>query len=93
MILCGDFNARVGAIIGDHDINSRGAPFLEFIAQNGLTIQNIYLAYGKHILISNIDFSIIDFFITSNDDATLFPYMEVRKDLHLASDHKLVLFS
>lgn len=93
IILCGDFNARLGRIVGDHDTNSRCNIFLDFISEHGLTIQNIDLAYGQHTLISNTGSSTIDFFITSNDDLVVSPYMEIRDDLHLNSDHKLVFFS
>lgn len=95
IILLGDFNARLGNITGEKNntTNSRSIPFFNFITHHGLTIQNIDLAYGKHTFINNTGSSIIDFFITSNDDLTVTPYMEIRDDLHLNSDHKLVYFS
>ncbi|KAG2190955.1 hypothetical protein INT47_005772, partial [Mucor saturninus] len=95
IILLGDFNARLGNITGEKNNtnNSRSIPFFNFITHHGLTIQNIDLAYGKHTFINNSGSSIIDFFITSNDDLTVAPYMEIRDDLHLNSDHKLVYFS
>ncbi|KAG2192983.1 hypothetical protein INT47_010365 [Mucor saturninus] len=95
IILLGDFNTRLGNITGEKNntTNSRSIPFFNFITHHGLTIQNIDLAYGKHTFINNSGSNIIDFFITSNDDLTVAPYMEIRDDLHLNSDHKLVYFS
>lgn len=101
IILCGDFNARMGTYLHDKNTyNNRYVPFRNFIAQQGLTLWNRELALGIPTYLkgsSNSDTehsSIIDFFLTMDDQTTFGnPYMEINVDSSLGSDHKLVFFS
>lgn len=99
IILCGDFNARLGSTLGDHAENERASYFREFIANNGLTIWNQQLAYGIPTYIKGssthgiVKKSIIDLVITNQTSFVTDPQMQIRTDLSLGSDHKLVYFS
>ncbi|KAI9324653.1 hypothetical protein BD770DRAFT_450233 [Pilaira anomala] len=98
IILCGDFNSRLGNYTGDHNTNSRCNVFLNFISEYGLTLQNIELAYGIPTLLtgssttSTVKSSIIDFFLTNNDEVIIAPVMKIESELSLGSDHKLLYF-
>ncbi|KAI9330653.1 hypothetical protein BD770DRAFT_449509 [Pilaira anomala] len=78
IILCGDFNAR--------------------LAEYGLTLQNVDLAYGVPTLLTgsatnnNVKSSVIDFFLTTNDELTIAPNIQIESLLSLGSDHKLLYF-
>ncbi|KAG1125809.1 hypothetical protein G6F42_008371 [Rhizopus arrhizus] len=99
IILCGDFNARLGSTLGDHAENERASYFREFIANNRLTIWNQQLAYGIPTYIKGssthgiVKKSIIDLVITNQTSFVTDPQMQIRTDLSLGSDHKLVYFS
>ncbi|KAK4509425.1 uncharacterized protein ATC70_007776 [Mucor velutinosus] len=51
-ILCGDFNARSQALLGDTATYTRGSWLHEFILSNGLHCWNALLAYGVPTLSS-----------------------------------------
>ncbi|GAN11787.1 hypothetical protein MAM1_0959c11387 [Mucor ambiguus] len=45
-ILCGDFNARFGSLLGDTNANARGNSLQPWIEESSLSILNASLAYG-----------------------------------------------
>lgn len=63
IIFCGDFNARIGDWVGDHDINLRGYRLRTWIRQHGITILNASLAFGLPTLLLDIRSSIVDLFL------------------------------
>ncbi|KAI8364626.1 Endonuclease/exonuclease/phosphatase [Radiomyces spectabilis] len=88
-IFCGDFNARLGPLLGDHRTTSRGTLFNnEWLIPHGLTLWNTTLAFGQPTYYRLDGTSIIDWFISTTP--LLNPSMQIRDDLSLGSDHKLV---
>ena len=65
-ILVGDFNARLGTITGDHDINSNKELLLSFVDDHGLINMNVLRSFGEYTFhnISNGSRSIIDYLLT-----------------------------
>lgn len=108
IILCGDFNCRMGEYLNDRRMvnnrytyitNQRCTPFVNFIAEQGLKLWNKDLAFGKPTYFkgsssNNIEYSsIIDLFLSNKIDFIINPYMEIHDQASLGSDHKLVFFS
>ncbi|OAD67599.1 hypothetical protein PHYBLDRAFT_173933 [Phycomyces blakesleeanus NRRL 1555(-)] len=91
-IFCGDFNSRMGSFLGDHAITSRGTSFLQWIQATGLTCWNELLAFGIPTFLSGGSgtsrSSVIDLFLSTSP--LLNPSMQIRSDLSLGSDHKMV---
>ncbi|KAI9243084.1 Endonuclease/exonuclease/phosphatase [Helicostylum pulchrum] len=83
IILCGDFNCRMGLYLNDKNnsnvniTNNRCNPFLEIITERGLTLWNKELAYGKPTLIKGSTIlnvqqsSIIDLFLSNNKESII----------------------
>ena len=94
-IICGDLNARLGNLTGDHDSNLRGGLLKrwiqeqDLIVQNGLLVPGIptYLSFRNNREIS----SIIDLIITNFEPQQA--SMHIQTELSLGSDHKLLSFS
>lgn len=98
LILCGDFNARMGKYSGDHKWNTRGSKLAALIRRTGLFNWNSKLQYKIPTRLNyntnthKIEQSIVDYFFTTFDLAQ--PQMEIRTDLAiLGSDHKLMTLS
>lgn len=90
-IFCGDFNARLGSLVGDHRQNARGTMLLLWMQTYGLTLWNAELAHGQPTFLTHNGTSIIDLFFSTNHPAN--SSLSIREDLSLDSDHKLVHFS
>lgn len=99
LILCGDFNARLGNYVGDKRENTRYHLFLDFVHRHCLTLHNIQHAFGIPTFIRGNEAnptdksSIIDFFLTTHPVDTPGIFMDVHNDVYLGSDHKMVFFS
>ncbi|CAO3659212.1 unnamed protein product [Rhizopus stolonifer] len=95
-IICGDLNARLGAVTGDSVANARGSVLLRWCEERGLTILNSTLAHGVPTFMSfrgnRVQHSVIDFFLTNMDNLQS-PKMQVAAELSLGSDHKLMSLS
>ncbi|KAG1141420.1 hypothetical protein G6F37_012820 [Rhizopus arrhizus] len=91
MILCGDFNARLGTHTGDRFTNSRGNLLTSWIQQNNIIIWNQRLAYGQPTYLSHRGSSIIDLFMSNAELVEL--SMKIYQDYSLDSDHKLLFLS
>ena len=91
MIICGDLNARLGQMTGDHDQNPRGTMLKDWILEQELIVHNGYLARGTPTYLSFRNdqeiSNIIDLFITNFTLTS--PAMEIKTELSLGSDHKL----
>lgn len=97
-IICGDINARMGAILGDHNSNSRGRCVRHWIENNQLNILNSSLAYGiptwNGIRRNTNTQSVIDLFITNMNLSMLGnATIQVESELSLGSDHRLLTLS
>ncbi|KAG0755475.1 hypothetical protein G6F65_012278 [Rhizopus arrhizus] len=90
-IICGDFNARLGSIVGDHSTNSRGNLIISWIQRNNIILWNQRLAYGQYTFMIHQDSSIIDLFMSTTELTG--SSMRIRQDLSLDSNHKLVSLS
>lgn len=97
-IICGDFNARLGELLGDSNTNPRGLRLLLWLADRQLSVLNETLANGvatftafrRGVEVS----SIIDLFITNMDPSVLLAsLLNVECDLSLGSDHRLMTLS
>lgn len=101
--IIGDLNARIGALLGDHNSNPRGIKFLSWVQDRQLTILNQSLSFGEPTFAGPprmvngeevIPTSIIDLFVTNVDPSNLMvPSITVEQDLSLNSDHKLMHLS
>ncbi|KAG2192064.1 hypothetical protein INT47_006507 [Mucor saturninus] len=94
-ILCGDFNARLGSFVGDHQSDSRGNRLLSWCSDHQLRILNESLAHGVPIFsgfrLGQEISSIVDFFITNIAPSSLLSAaLQVESDLSLSSDHRLM---
>ncbi|KAG1494113.1 hypothetical protein G6F53_012631 [Rhizopus delemar] len=90
-IICGDFNARLGSIVGDHSTNSRGNLIISWIQRNNIILWNQRLAYGQYTFMAHQGSSIIDLFMSTTELTG--SSMRIRQDLSLDSNHKLVSLS
>jgi hypothetical protein len=97
-IICGDFNARLGELLGDSKTNPRGLRLLPWLSDRQLSVLNGSLAYGiptfsafrQGVEVS----SIIDLFITNMGPSSLSAsLLNVECDLSLGSDHRLMTLS
>ena len=66
VILVGDFNSRLGQIIGDHVSNRNKVPFLNYLEEHCLVNLNVTHCYGQYTIenLSNSSRSIIDYLLT-----------------------------
>lgn len=87
-IICGDFNARLGSWVGDHDTNLRDYRLRDRLRNNGITIWNSSLAFGLPTVMRDTRTSIVDLFMST--DRLVSPEMHIHDDLSLNSDHKLM---
>ncbi|KAG1534405.1 hypothetical protein G6F51_012115 [Rhizopus arrhizus] len=96
-IICGDLNARLGAITGDSVANARGSVLLRWCEEHGLSVLNSTLAPGVPTFLSfrggQVKQSMIDYFLTNMTSVLRSPRMQVYSDLSLGSDHKLLSLS
>ncbi|KAK4510882.1 uncharacterized protein ATC70_004659 [Mucor velutinosus] len=97
-ILCGDFNARFGSLLGDTTANPRGNSLLPWIEEASLSILNESLAYGTPTFTTfrrqQEVHSIIDLFLTNiGETAMLNSQLVVDSDLSLGSDHRLMVLT
>ncbi|KAG2224392.1 hypothetical protein INT45_002931 [Circinella minor] len=90
-ILCGDLNARIPSLTGNHASNTRGSKLQKWIESNSLFFWNKECAYGKPTFIRHNGSSIIDFFLSTSYCTN--PKLQIRDDLSLGSDHKILNFS
>lgn len=101
--ICGDLNARIGPLLGDHNSNPRGIKFLSWLQDRQLTVLNQSLSFGQPTFVGPprivkgkevIPTSIIDLFVTNVDPSELLvPAITIKQDLSLCSDHKLMTLS
>lgn len=94
-IICGDFNARLGPLLGDYVSNSRGNHLNEWISDRQLYILNETLAYGIPTFtgsrLGREISSIVNLFITNTPPSTLLDSsLIIASDLSLNSDHRLL---
>ena len=97
-ILCGDFNARLGSLVGDLVTTPRGTALAPWFEESGLSVLNASLAHGVKTFSTfrgNVELSsIIDLFLTNiGESALVSPSITVESDLSLSSDHRLMFFS
>ncbi|KAG0804881.1 hypothetical protein G6F20_012349 [Rhizopus arrhizus] len=92
-IICGDLNARLGALTGDSVANARGSVLLRWCEEHALSVLNSTLAPGVPTFLSfrggQVKQSMIDYFLTNMTSVLRSPRMQVYSDLSLGSDHKL----
>ncbi|KAG2189607.1 hypothetical protein INT46_001803, partial [Mucor plumbeus] len=99
LLLCGDFNTRLGHYVGDKRENSRYHLFMEFIHLHNLTLHNTQHAYGTPTFVRGSESnptdktSIIDFFLSTHAEDMPGMSMHINHDIYLGSDHKMVHFS
>lgn len=95
MILCGDFNARLGELTGDSVLNPRGRLLQQWTDTNQLAILNSSLSFGQPtwagVRQNQATTSIIDLFITNLSLSS--PSLAIDSDLSLSSDHNLMHLS
>ncbi|CAO3611956.1 unnamed protein product [Mucor hiemalis] len=95
MILCGDFNARLGDLTGDSVMNPRGRLLQQWTDTNQLAILNSSLSFGQPtwagVRQNQATTSIIDLFITNLSLSS--PSIAIDSDLSLSSDHNLMHLS
>ncbi|OAD79344.1 hypothetical protein PHYBLDRAFT_162418 [Phycomyces blakesleeanus NRRL 1555(-)] len=95
IIICGDFNARLGSVTGDYASNPRGVALEQWLEERSLTVFNgvlspctpTYISFCNEVEIS----SIIDLFITNTNFAN--PSLHIATELSLGSDHRLLSLS
>ncbi|KAK4513318.1 uncharacterized protein ATC70_007223 [Mucor velutinosus] len=97
-ILCGDFNARFGSLLGDTNANPRGTSLLPWLEESSFSILNESLAFGTPTFTTfrrqQEVHSIIDLFLTNIGEAALLhPQLVVESDLSLGSDHRLMVLT
>ncbi|KAG2205230.1 hypothetical protein INT47_009495 [Mucor saturninus] len=97
-IICGDFNARLGSLVGDHQTNPRGNRLLSWCSDRQLHILNETLAHGIATFtgsrLGQELSSIVDLFITNIAPSSLSnSSLHVESDLSLSSDHRLMTLS
>ncbi|KAG2192063.1 hypothetical protein INT47_006506 [Mucor saturninus] len=97
-ILCGDFNARLGPLIGDSITTPRGTDLATWCEQQDLLVLNTSLAHGVSTFSTfrqnTEQRSIIDLFLTNIPDWNFkHPSLVVESDLSLGSDHRLMTLS
>ncbi|CEP17048.1 hypothetical protein [Parasitella parasitica] len=72
LLLCGDFNTRLGDYVGDKRQNSRYQFFIDFLHTHCLTLHNVDHAFGVPTYIKGTEAnpidktSIIDFFLSTH---------------------------
>ncbi|KAL0137360.1 Endonuclease/exonuclease/phosphatase, partial [Mucor lusitanicus] len=97
-IICGDFNARFGSLLGDTNTNPRGTALLPWLEESSMSLLNEHLAYGMPTFTTfrrqQEVSSIIDLFLTNiGDSAFLDPQLVIESDLSLGSDHRLMVLT
>ncbi|KAG2190861.1 hypothetical protein INT47_011781, partial [Mucor saturninus] len=97
-ILCGDFNARLGPLIGDSITTPRGTDLATWCEQQDLLVLSTSLAHGISTFSTfrqnTEQRSIIDLFLTNIADWNFkHPSLVVESDLSLGSDHRLMTLS
>ncbi|KAG1439058.1 hypothetical protein G6F56_012420 [Rhizopus delemar] len=94
-IICGDFNARLGDLTGDHLVSARGRSMLQWLSVSPFQVLNGSLAHGLATWVGSRQdrewTSILDLFISNT--TLLSPSMQVFSDLSLGSDHRLLSLS
>ena len=73
LIFIGDFNARLGAITGDHSTNSNKEAFMDFLNNHSLINLNVLKTFGQYTF-HNIrcgNRSIIDFLLTDMEETQI----------------------
>lgn len=97
-IICGDFNGRLGDVLGDKIMTPRGADLASWCLERNLQILNATLAFGVNTYSTFRNkqkcVSIIDLFITNIPSWNMAsPQIMVYEDLSLSSDHRLLTLS
>ena len=97
-IICGDFNARFGSLLGDTNTNPRGNALLPWLEESSMSLLNAQLAYGTPTFTTfrrqQEVSSIIDLFLTNiGESAFLEPQLAIESDLSLGSDHRLMVLT
>ena len=100
IIIAGDFNSRLGILVGDHGVNILRHKFLSFIKCHNLRIINIEQAYGQLTQYSHsTGSSIVDYVIIDNNPGwgiTHFINIKISKikflsDDGIPSDHQPII--
>lgn len=86
-IICGDFNARLGTVVGDRDTTIRGYRIRTWMESYGLHLWNAELAKGQPTFIRHNGSSIIDLFFSTQ--RLLNAQMVIQDEASLDSDHKI----
>jgi hypothetical protein len=98
-IICGDLNARLGAITGDTGTNTRGNLLQQWCSERSLSILNSTMSHGQPTFLSfrcrRSVSSVVDYFITnmSTLHTLTSSSLQIYSDLSLGSDHKLMSLS
>lgn len=91
-IICGDFNARMGARLGDTTTTTRGRILESWIDDRQIHLWNATLAHGCATYTTfrggRTNQSIIDLFMSNFSPEN--PTLSIRSDLSLGSDHHLL---
>jgi hypothetical protein len=98
-LICGDLNARHEALLGDTKTTTRGGYVANWVHESGLRCWNSELAFGvptycnpKRLTRQGEQYkSVIDLMITTGDLVN--PFLNVRLDLSMGSDHHPVTLS
>ncbi|KAI8071362.1 Endonuclease/exonuclease/phosphatase [Gongronella butleri] len=91
-ITLGDWNVRLGPLVGDTRTNARASIMTEWMANRGLHVWNASLAHGKHTFFRRDHKSVIDFAVSREQDCPA-PALEVDDEQLFAADHYLCIFS
>lgn len=86
-IICGDFNARLGTMVGDATATVRGYKLRIWMESLGLYLWNAELAKGAPTFINHNGSSIIDLFFSTQ--RLLNAAMIIQDEVSLDSDHKI----
>lgn len=99
LLLCGDFNTRLGDYVGDKRQNSRYHLFFEFLQAHSLTLlHNADHAFRVPTYIKGTEAnptdktSIIDFFLTTHPSDMTGISMNINTETYLGSDYKIFYF-
>ena len=90
-IYCGDFNTRVGSMVGDHGTSSRGRLLRTWLLESGLRLKT----HRSRIREGNLleEFKMPYYRLVCELGSFINPSMTVRDDLSLDSDHKILHFT
>ncbi|KAG0930687.1 hypothetical protein G6F29_011108 [Rhizopus arrhizus] len=90
-IICGDFNSRIGELVGDSRWNTSGRIFRNWMEAHNLILWNQYLAFGQPTSYTYHGTSIIDYFLSNTELDN--PDLVIEDELSLNSNHTFMTLS